>query len=111
VQSLPDLNRPPNLSGHSLPVGIVSLSPDVHVHSAKQGVISRFIATSPITAFETPTHEFDELLEPYTSLFAKPLQPHVELPSIDLLVEAKEHAHSASAAPAKPVKDEWEGLF
>ncbi|KAJ9120802.1 hypothetical protein QFC22_002736 [Naganishia vaughanmartiniae] len=67
--------------------------------------------TSPITAFETPTHEFDELLEPYTSLFEKPPQPHVELPSVDLLVEAKQHAHAASAAPVKAVKDEWEGLF
>ncbi|KAJ9105281.1 hypothetical protein QFC21_001649 [Naganishia friedmannii] len=67
--------------------------------------------TSPITAFETPTHEFDELLEPYTSLFAKPPQPHVELPSLDLLVEAKEHAHAASGAPVKAAKDEWEGLI
>ena len=68
-------------------------------------------ATSPITAFETPAHEFDELLEPYSALFQAPPQPHVELPTIDLLAEAKQHAHSAAVAPSpKVVKDEWEGL-
>jgi hypothetical protein len=68
-------------------------------------------ATSPITAYETPAHEFDELLEPYSSLFNAPAQPHVELPSVDLLVQEKEQAHSAAAAAGKGAKDEWEGLF
>ncbi|KAJ9108090.1 hypothetical protein QFC19_002555 [Naganishia cerealis] len=83
------------------------------LEQATKPVLPLSSATSPITAFETPAHEFDELLEPYSSLFAKPPQPHLELPSIDLLVEAKQHAHDASASEAstKVVKDEWEGLF
>ncbi|GHJ84126.1 hypothetical protein NliqN6_0528 [Naganishia liquefaciens] len=81
------------------------------LENATKPVLPLSSATSPLTAFETPAHEFDELLEPYSALFQKPPQPHVELPTIDLLAETKQHAHAGIVDPSKSVKDEWEGLF
>lgn len=88
-----------------LPLSSGKLAESLPFRCVETSFLQLCTATSPITAFETPAHEFDDLLEPYASLFQAPAQPRVELPSVDLLVQEKQEAHHVKTM------DEWEGLF
>lgn len=59
--------------------------------------------------------DFDAIIGPYERLFkpaAAAPQPHVELPSVDLLVGQQRQGHQKQvSSTGGAAKDEWEGLF